>query len=165
MQPTLYIAVVGGGTCDPDTLRRAERVGQLLAERGAVLVCGGLGGVMEGACRGARAKGGTTVGFLPTTARSSANPYVSVALPTGLGEARNTLVVRASDALIAIGGEFGTLSEIAFALKVGVPVVGLDTWELAKHGGPVQAIHCVANPAEAVARALQLAAGAVRATS
>jgi uncharacterized protein (TIGR00725 family) len=95
-----------------------------------VLVTGGLGGVMEAACKGARGAGGTTVGILPGTDRSAANPFVDVAIPTGLGEARNALVVRAADALIAIGGAYGTLSEIAFALKAGKGVVGLGTWDI-----------------------------------
>ena len=108
----------------------AEEVGRLLAQRGAVVVCGGLGGVMEAACRGARDAGGTTVGILPGLDRGAANPHVSVAVPTGLGEARNALVVRAADALIAVGGAYGTLSEIALALKAGKPVIGLGTWEI-----------------------------------
>ncbi len=108
----------------------AEEVGRLLARRGAVVVCGGLGGVMEAACRGARGEGGTTIGILPGLDRGAANPHVSVAVPTGLGEARNALVVRAADTLIAVGGAYGTLSEIALALKAGKPVVGLGTWEI-----------------------------------
>jgi uncharacterized protein (TIGR00725 family) len=95
-----------------------------------VLICGGLGGVMEAACRGAKQTGGTTVGILPGDDRSAANPYVDIVIPTGLGEARNAVVVRSADALIAIGGAYGTLSEIAFALKAGKLVVGLGTWEV-----------------------------------
>jgi uncharacterized protein (TIGR00725 family) len=108
----------------------ADEVGRLLARRGAVVVCGGLGGVMEAACRGASREGGTTVGVLPGLDRGAANPFVSVAVATGLGEARNALVVRAADALIAVGGAYGTLSEIALALKAGKPVIGLGTWEI-----------------------------------
>ena len=111
---------------------------------------------MEAACKGAKAEGGTTVGILPGVRRSDANPYVDVALPTGLGEARNTLVVRACDALIAVAGEFGTLSEIAFALKLGKPVVGLATWELSSHDGPSDAIVRAGSPEEAVQRALEM---------
>jgi uncharacterized protein (TIGR00725 family) len=107
-----------------------ETVGRLVARSGAALVCGGLGGVMEAACRGARAEGGTTIGILPGLDRSAANPYVEVAIATGLGEARNALVVRAADCLIAVGGAYGTLSEIALALKTGKRVVGLKTWEI-----------------------------------
>jgi uncharacterized protein (TIGR00725 family) len=105
-------------------------VGRGLAERGTVLVCGGLGGVMEAACRGAKEAGGTTVGILPGLDPADANPYVDVALATGLGEGRNLLVVRAADALIAIGGGHGTLSEIALALKAGKRVVGIGTWDI-----------------------------------
>jgi uncharacterized protein (TIGR00725 family) len=108
----------------------AEEVGRLLARRGAVVVCGGLGGVMEAACRGASGVGGLAVGILPGLDRGAANPHVSVAVATGLGEARNALVVRAADALIAVGGAYGTLSEIALALKAGKPVIGLGTWEI-----------------------------------
>jgi uncharacterized protein (TIGR00725 family) len=111
-------------------IEAAEEVGRLLAERGAMLVCGGLGGTMEAACRGARAGGGTTIGILPGLSRSDANPFVDVVVPTGLGEARNALVVRAADAVIALGGGYGTLSEIALALKAGKRVVGLGTWEI-----------------------------------
>jgi uncharacterized protein (TIGR00725 family) len=108
----------------------AEEVGRLLARRGAVVVCGGLGGVMEAACRGARIEHGVAVGILPGPDRRAANPHVSVAVATGLGEARNALVVRAADALIAVGGAYGTLSEIALALKAGKRVIGLGTWEI-----------------------------------
>jgi uncharacterized protein (TIGR00725 family) len=95
-----------------------------------VLVCGGLGGVMEAACRGAKDAGGTTIGILPGADRAAANPFVDVAIATGLGEARNALVVRAADAAIAVGGGYGTLSEIALALKAGKPVVGIGTWDI-----------------------------------
>jgi uncharacterized protein (TIGR00725 family) len=122
------VAVVGPGDASTEQEALAEEVGRLLARRGAVVVCGGLGGVMEAACRGARGEGGTTVGILPGFDRGAANPHVSVAVATGLGEARNALVVRAADALVAVGGAYGTLSEIALALKAGKPVVGLGTW-------------------------------------
>ncbi len=125
-----YVAVAGPGECDSATAALAEEVGQELATRGAVVVCGGLGGAMEAACRGAKSAGGTTVGLLPGTDRAAANAYVDVAIATGLGEARNTLVVRASDALVAVAGGYGTLSEIGFALKTGTPVIGLGTWEI-----------------------------------
>jgi uncharacterized protein (TIGR00725 family) len=105
-------------------------VGRLVAERGAVLVCGGLGGTMEAACRGAKGAGGRTVGLLPGVDRSAANPFVDVAIPTGLGEARNAVVVRAADVLIAVGGGYGTLSEIALALRAGKRVIGLGTWDI-----------------------------------
>jgi uncharacterized protein (TIGR00725 family) len=124
------VAVVGPGAASPEREAVAEEVGRLLARRGAVVVCGGLGGVMEAACRGASREGGTTVGVLPGLDRGAANPFVSVAVATGLGEARNALVVRAADALIAVGGAYGTLSEIALALKAGKPVIGLGTWQI-----------------------------------
>ena len=152
----VHVAVVGAGTADVKTEAIAEDVGRLVAGRGAILVCGGLGGVMEAACRGAKSAGGTTVGILPGLEREEANAWVDVAIPTGLGEARNALVVRAADVLVAIGGEFGTLSEIALALKTGKPVVGLDTWELSRRGIAAREIVRVATAAEAVERALGL---------
>jgi uncharacterized protein (TIGR00725 family) len=105
-------------------------VGRALAARDAVVVTGGLAGVMEAACRGAREGGGTTLGILPGLDRGDANPYVDLAVPTGMGEARNALVVRAADAVVAVGGGYGTLSEIALALKGGKPVVGIGSWEI-----------------------------------
>jgi uncharacterized protein (TIGR00725 family) len=153
-----HIAVVGGDQAsDHDERRIAEEVGRALGRRGAVLVCGGLGGVMEAACRGAHEQSGLTVGVLPGLDRQAANEHVDVALATGLGEARNALVVRAADAVIAVGGEFGTLSEIALALKAGTPVVGVGTWELARDGRPVDPIERAATGEEAVERALALA--------
>jgi uncharacterized protein (TIGR00725 family) len=124
------VAVVGAGDATPQQAAVAEAVGRELASRGCIVVCGGLGGVMEAACRGAKEAGGTTVGILPGSDRDAANQWVDVALPSGLGEARNALVVRAADALVAVGGGFGTLSEIALALKAGKRVVGLDTWKV-----------------------------------
>lgn len=135
-------------------------MGTAVAEAGAVLVCGGLGGVMAAACRGARLAGGTTVGILPGEDRGVANEWVDVAVATGLGELRNGLVVKAADAVVAIGGEYGTLSEVALALKLGKPVVGLGTWGLTRPGGGADpGVVDAARPAEAVAEALRLAAG------
>ncbi|MGC8470910.1 MAG: TIGR00725 family protein [Acidimicrobiales bacterium] len=153
------IAVVGSRNCSPRDEQLAEEVGRRLAEAGAMVVTGGLGGVMAAACRGARAGGGTTVGILPGERRSEANRWVSVAVPTGLGEGRNLVVVRAADALVAVGGEYGTLSEIAFALKLGRPVVGLATWELHRHGGvgPDPGVHLASDAAAAAAMAVSLA--------
>lgn len=148
------VAVIGAGACTAEEAVLAEAVGRGLAEGGAILVCGGRGGVMEAACRGAKAAGGLTVGLLPGANPAEANAYVDVPLATGLGEARNMLVVRAARAVIAIGGEFGTLSEIAFALKLGIPVIGLNTWGLTKAGSPVPAIRAARTPDEAVAWAL-----------
>ena len=155
---TLYVAVCGPDPCTDEVAGQAETVGRLLASAGAVLVCGGLGGVMEAAARGATAEGGTVVGILPGSNRSEANPFVTIALPTGMGEIRNALIVRAANAVIAIAGEFGTLSEIAFALKTGTPVIGLGTWDLARPGREPDPIARVATPEEAVRSALELAA-------
>jgi len=132
----------------------AEAVGRALAEAGAILICGGRGGVMAAACRGAKSAGGLTIGVLPGDSATEANPYVDIPIVTGIGEARNIIIVRTAHAVIAVGGEFGTLSEIAFALKLGRPVVGLGTWELSKEGHPVQAILTASTPVEAVQLAL-----------
>jgi uncharacterized protein (TIGR00725 family) len=145
-----YVAVVGPGEATADQERMAEEVGRALAENDAVVVCGGLGGVMAAACRGAASAGGVSVGILPGSDRSAANPWVSVAIPTGLGELRNGLVVRAADAIVAIDGGHGTLSEIALALKAGVPVIGLGTWD-------IPGIEPAGGPEAAVSRALELA--------
>ena len=145
-----YIAVIGASEATPEQLAAAEEVGAGLAAAGAVLISGGRGGVMEAACRGARSKHGLTVGLLPGDDRAEANGWVEVAIATGLGELRNGLIVRASDALVAIGGGMGTLSEIALALRVGKPVIGVGTWEL-------QGVEQVDAPALAVARAVALA--------
>lgn len=152
------MAVVGGGEAGEEILDVAQEVGRHLAKRGAVVVCGGLGGVMEAACRGAKLEGGTTVGILPTGDRHNANRYVDVAIATGMGEARNALVVRAADVVIAIDGEFGTLSEIALALRTGTPVVGIDTWELSIGGEVADTILRINDPVAAVEAALALAA-------
>jgi uncharacterized protein (TIGR00725 family) len=125
-----YVAVIGPSEATVAEVAQAEAAGRMLAERGVVVVCGGLGGVMEGASRGAAGAGGTVVGILPGAERAAANEHVTVALTTGMGEMRNALVVRAVDAVIAVGGAYGTLSEIAFALRTGVPVVGIGTWDL-----------------------------------
>lgn len=127
----LVIGVMGAGRCTEELRRQAHRVGQLIAERGAVLLCGGMGGVMEAACAGARQAGGLTVGIMPGMSEtdSQPNPYVDLAIFTGLSEGRNWVNVCASDALIAIAGGYGTLSEIALALKIGKPVVLFRTWK------------------------------------
>lgn len=140
----MHVAVCGPGDVAAEG---AEEVGRLLARAGAVLVCGGLGGSMEAACRGARSEGGVTVGLLPGDDRAAANPFVSVAIATGLGELRNGLIVRTCDALIAVGGAYGTLSEIALALKAGKRVVGLGTWG-------IDGVLAASSPEEAVALAL-----------
>ncbi len=138
-----YIGVIGAGDARGDDVQVAREVGRLVARSGGVLICGGLGGVMEEACRGAKEEGGVTIGVLPTGRRDSANPYVDYAIVTGLGEARNSIVARTSDALVAVGGSYGTLSEIAFALKLGKPVAGVASWKLQQgRGEPVPIIQC-----------------------
>lgn len=156
---TAYVGVIGGGAADSPDLEAAEAVGAGLARAGAILVCGGLGGVMEAACRGARHAGGRTIGLLPGRDRGAANPWVEIAIATGLGELRNGLVVRSADGLIAVGGEWGTLSEIALALKVGKPVIGLGTWDLDREGGAREGILVARDAADAVARVLRHASG------
>ncbi len=148
----MIIAVIGAGECAPEVASLAEEVGRRLAEKGAILICGGLGGVMEAACRGAKGVGGTTVGVLPGTNPGDANPYVDIPIATGMGPARNVIVVASAQAAIAVGGGYGTLSEIGHACKLGIPVVGLETWNLKKEGytGIIEA----KSPAEAVERAI-----------
>ncbi len=153
------IAVIGGSDPGDDVVAAAERVGAALAAGGAVVVCGGLGGVMAAACRGAKSQGGLTVGILPGSDPAAANAWVDVVVPTGLGEARNALVVGASDAVIALDGEYGTLSEIALALRGGTPVIGLGTWTLRRPDGDDDTgIVPVDDPADAAAVALGLCA-------
>ena len=122
------IGVVGAGQAGSATCETARQVGRLIAASGAVLICGGLGGIMEAACRGAREAGGHTLGILPGADAEQANPWVSLAIPTNLGHARNMIIAHAAEALIAVAGEFGTLSEMAIGLKLGKPVVALGSW-------------------------------------
>lgn len=157
--------MVGGADHNPKMSALAHEVGRLLAEHGFALVCGGTGGVMEAACRGAKSAGGMTIGILGGSNPDDANPCVDVPICTGLGEARNTVVVRcATDTVIAVGGEFGTLSEIGFALKLGKRVIGLETWELAQASGPCDAIEVVHTPEEAVRLATQAKVDGVKRT-
>jgi uncharacterized protein (TIGR00725 family) len=149
-----YVAVVGAGEAGDDLVASAYEVGAELARAGAILVTGGLGGVMEAASRGASEAGGATVALLPGADRRHANPFSQIVIPTGMGEARNVLIVRAADALIAIGGEFGTLSEIAFALKIGKPVISLGSWDLEKAGAPAGTLTPAGDAAGAVRAAL-----------
>ena len=150
----MFVAVVGGAQCSREEAKLAEAVGFELAKKGAILICGGLGGVMAAACKGARSAKGKTVGILPGNAREEANPYIDIPIVTGMGEARNVIVVNTAQAVIAIGGKFGTLSEIAYALRNNIPVIGLTTWSLSKKGRPVKAIIAAQNPKEAVEKAL-----------
>ena len=149
-----FIAVIGGGQCSAEEAELAEAVGRQLARRGAILVCGGLGGVMEAACKGASAEGGVTIGILPGDNYQAANPYVQIPIVTGIGYARNIAVVKSARAVIAIGGSYGTLSEISHALQSGIPVIGLNTWSLSRNGQLDNSIIPAQNPAEAVDKAL-----------
>ena len=150
MDAPMRVAIIGGHQCSPQEADWAETVGRALAERGAVLVCGGRGGVMEAACRGAQQAGGVTIGILPGAEASEANPHVTIPIVTGMGEARNAIIIRTAQAVIAIGGGYGTLSEIGFALRQGLPVAGLDTWELKRARETVTAIYRAKSPEDAV---------------
>ncbi|RPI36695.1 MAG: TIGR00725 family protein [Methanoregulaceae archaeon] len=145
----MQIAVIGHGQASSQECEAAYATGRTIAENGAVLVCGGLGGVMEAACRGAQEAGGITVGILPGT--EGGNPYLDITIPTGLGIARNAVVVLSGDAVIAVGGIYGTLSEIAIALKTGRPVYGIHTWD-------IEGVIPCSSPEEAVTRAMNEAA-------
>jgi uncharacterized protein (TIGR00725 family) len=146
----MIVSVIGAGSCSPDIYKTAEKVGSLIAQRGAILVTGGLYGVMEAASKGACDAGGITVGILPGSEKNDANKYIMIPITTGLSHARNVIVVRSSDAVIAVSGEYGTLSEIAIALKLGKPVVGIQTWE------NIEGVISVATPEEAVNKAFEL---------
>lgn len=143
-----YVGVVGPSRADAEDLADAETLGRGLAERGHVVVCGGLGGVMEAVARGAASVGGVVLGLLPGDDRTDANPHVTVSVPTGLGELRNALLVRSSDVVVSVGGSWGTLSEVALAVRTGVPVVAVRGWRVTADGdGP----HEVASADEALA--------------
>ena len=149
-----FIAVIGGNQCSKEEAKLAEGVGRELARRGAILVCGGLGGIMEAACKGASLEGGVTIGILPGDNCQAANPYVQIPIATGMGYARNIAVVKSAQAVIAIGGNYGTLSELGHALQSGIPIIGLNTWSLSRNGQPDNSIIPAQNPIEAVNKAL-----------
>jgi uncharacterized protein (TIGR00725 family) len=153
----MIIAVIGDSSCSPEEVKLAESVGEILAQQGATIVCGGLGGVMEAACRGAKSKGGLTIGILPGQDPGTANPWVDIPIVTGIGEARNVAVVKSAQAVIAIGGRYGTLSEISHALKSNIPVIGLNTWSLSRKGREDNSIIQVNNATEAVDKAISFA--------
>ena len=153
----MIIGVIGDSSCPPEEAKLAESVGELLAQRGATIVCGGLGGVMEAACRGAKSKGGLTVGILPGKNSNMANPWVDIPVVTGIGEARNVVVAKSAQAIIAIGGGYGTLSEIAYALKSSIPVIRFNTWSLSRNGREDDSIIRVQSATEAVDKAISLA--------
>ena len=150
------IAVIGGGQCSKEEAKIAEEVGRQLARQGAILVCGGLSGVMEAACKGASSEGGLTIGILPGENRQAANPYVQIPIVTGIGYARNITVAKSAQAVIAVGGSYGTLSEISHALQSGIPVIGLNTWTLSRNGKQDDSIIPAQNATEAVDKALDL---------
>ena len=159
MEKKKFIAVIGGSQPSTEEIKLAEAVGRELAKRGAALVCGGLSGVMEAACRGAQSEGGLTIGILPGETRQMSNPYVQIPIVTGMSYARNVIVVRSAQAVIAIGGSYGTLSEIGHALQSGIPVIGLKTWSLFRNGKQDNSIILAKNPQDAVDKALELAVG------
>ena len=152
----MIIGVIGDSSCSLQETKLAESIGELLAQQGATIVCGGLGGVMEAVCRGAKSKGGLTVGILPGGDSSMANHWIDIPMVTGIGEARNVAVVKSAQAVIAIGGGYGTLSEIAYALKSGIPVIGLNTWSLSRNGREDDSLIKVNSVTEAVDRAISL---------
>lgn len=151
-----FIAVIGNSKASAQEIKLAEEIGREIAKNGAVLVCGGLDGVMEAACRGAVSEGGLTIGILPGTSRNDANEYVQIPVVTGIGYARNMIVVKSAQAVIAVGGSYGTLTEIGFALKNGIPVIGLDTWELSQKGKNDNSMMRAENAADAVNKALDM---------
>jgi uncharacterized protein (TIGR00725 family) len=155
----LIIAVIGGGKCSAQEAVLAEAVGRELAKRGAILVCGGLTGVMEAACRGASIESGLTIGILPSDNPADSNPYVQIPIATGAGYARNVAVVHSAQAVIAIDGDYGTLTEIGFALKSKIPVVGLNTWSLYRSGEQDTSIIKAEDAVDAVEKAISLAKG------
>lgn len=150
MQNKIFIAVIGSGEATPQEIKLAEAVGKEIARRGAILVCGGLGGVMEAACRGAQSENGLTIGILPGDSRKAANRHVQIPVVTGLGHARNVIVVKSAQAVIAVGGAYGTLSEIGHALQNSIPVIGLKTWSIVRDNKPDSSIINVDNPVDAV---------------
>jgi len=152
----IFIGVIGGSDVSPQIAALAEEVGREIARRGAVLVCGGMGGVMEAACCGASEEGGLTIGILPGDSRREANPYVQIPIVTGIGYARNVAVVKTSQAVIAIDGSYGTLTEIGYALQGGIPVIGLGTWSLSIDGQADKNIVAAKNPRDAVDKAVSL---------
>jgi len=152
----ILIGVIGGGKeVSPETARLAEEVGREIARQGAAVVCGGLGGVMEAACKGASEAGGLTIGILPGDNRRDANPYVKIPIVTGMGYARNVTVVKSARAIIAIDGGYGTLTEIGHALQSGIPVIGLKTWSISMDGKSDKNIIIAKNPKEAVDMAVK----------
>jgi uncharacterized protein (TIGR00725 family) len=152
----IFIGIIGGSEVSKDTYRLAQEVGEEIARRGAVLVCGGMQGVMEAACKGASEADGLTIGILPGDNRTQANPYVKIPIVTGIGYARNVAVVRTSQAVIAVDGSYGTLTEIGYALQAGIPVIGLSTWSVTIDGKTDKNIIPAKNAKDAVDKAMKL---------
>jgi uncharacterized protein (TIGR00725 family) len=155
MDKPVIIAVIGGSEVSSRAAQLAEEVGREIARRGAVLVCGGMSGVMEAACKGASDAGGLTIGILPGD-RREANPYVRIPIVSGVGYARNVAVVKSAQAVIAIDGSYGTLTEIGYALQSGIPIIGLGTWEIAIDGRADKKVVRTENARDAVDRAMEL---------
>ena len=153
----MIIGVIGEGTARPHIAELAEQVGRELALRGVTIVCGGLGGVMLAACKGAKSAGGTTIGILPGDNPLGGNEYVDIPILTGMGYARNVIVAKTGMAVIAVGGAYGTLSEIGHALGEDIPVIGLKTWELSRSGSSDTSITVATDPADAVDKAIAAA--------
>ena len=154
VMPQYFISVIGASRASTGEIQLAEEVGRELADKSAVLICGGLNGIMEAACRGAVNAGGMTVGILPTEYRENANKYVKIPIVTGMGHGRNMIVAKSGQAVIAIGGGYGTLSEIAYACQAGIPVIGLKTWVLSKDEELNKSILQASNAKEAVGLAI-----------
>lgn len=146
----IKIGIIGAGECSAEVYKTAEKIGKMVALRGDVLICGGLGGIMEAASKGAKSAGGTTIGILPGFNSEDANPFIDIPIVTGLSHARNFIIVRSSDVLISVAGGYGTLSEIAIALKLKKPVIGICSWNIIKD------IHHVQSPEEAIKKICEL---------
>ncbi|HEX9907471.1 MAG TPA: TIGR00725 family protein [Thermoplasmata archaeon] len=154
----VIVGVIGASVAEPELYELAEQVGREIALKGAAVVCGGLTGVMEAVCKGARSQGGLTIGIIPSDKKEDANPYIQIPIVTGMGMGRNVMLVKTADVLIAVGGEYGTLSEIAHALNIGKTVVGLNTWKLEmahKHNHEIKGLVHAKDPKDAVETALR----------
>ncbi len=157
LRSRLRLAVIGPNECSAEDEALGRAIGREIARAGAILICGGLGGMMEAAARGAKEAGGLCIGILPGERDADANPHIDIPLPTGLGAYRNVLVVRTAHAVIAVSGRYGTLTEMAYALRFRTPVVALRSWSLIQNGKADPGLHTAQTPAEAVRTALQLA--------
>lgn len=153
----MIIGVIGGSTCTDEVYKFAKSVGEGIAKKNGIVICGGLSGVMEAVCKGAKSAGGTTIGVLPGFSKADANEYVDIPIITGMGTARNIIIVSTADVVVAMEGSAGTLSEIALALNIGKPVVAVKTWDIIKQENlPEELIHIIDTPEEAVERVMDL---------